>query len=304
MSHHHDRHMLNRRQFLSAALATVTASYLARRASGETQDAARDPHNDSVRLALLSDTHTPGNPNNHYRGFYPYRNLQEAVGYIACDMPDGLVVTGDVARLTGRTDAYENFKRLVAPISAKRPMHLAIGNHDHRGRFLRAFPEYARVAEPVDGRYVAVTNAGPFRLIVLDSLMIVNFFPGQLGGAQRQWLSDYLDACDETPTILLFHHTVHGGGNDLWDAGALLDIGRPATKVKALIFGHSHRCSFAMADGIHLINVPAIGYNQTNSEPVGWIDALLTRKGGEFTVRAIGGNRRLDGHTQKLAWRT
>jgi Icc protein len=259
---------------------------------------------DIVRLALLSDTHTPADPDNHYRGFYPYRNLVEAVGRIADDLPDSLVVAGDVARLVGRTDAYANFKRLMAPIASKRPIHLAIGNHDHRSRFLRAFRKYTPDIERVEDRHVARAYVGPIRLILLDSLMLVNMFPGQLGAGQRRWLERYLRQCDETPTILCFHHTVGCGGNDLLDAGALLDIIRPATKVKALVFGHSHIINFETIDGIHLINLPAIGYNQTDSQPVGWVDALMTRKGGRFTVRAIGGDRRLDGYVKQLIWRT
>ncbi len=302
MFHHHGRHKLSRRQFLSAALALAGGAIAMSPRRGFSESAG--DRKEMIRLALLSDTHTPHNPDNRFGGLYPYRNLQEAVGRISVDMPDGLVVTGDVSRLTGRAASYENFKKLLAPISSQRPIHLALGNHDRRKNFVRAFRNQPGDAEQVEGKYVVTADTSPIRLILLDSLLWVNMFPGQLGKAQRQWLQQYLEACDDRPTILFVHHTINDGANDMMDAGQLVDIIRPATKVKAVVFGHNHACNFSQIHGIHLINVPALGFNFSGRQPVGWIDARLTAKGGEFTVRAIAGNRKLDGHTQKLTWRT
>jgi hypothetical protein len=58
------------------------------------------------RWAFLSDTHIAGDPEDKYRGFYPYRNLQTAFTRIASDLPEGLVVTVDIARLTGQMGDY------------------------------------------------------------------------------------------------------------------------------------------------------------------------------------------------------
>ena len=56
----------------------------------------------AVRWAFLSDTHIPEDVNNNYRGFYPYRNLQKVVPGIVSTMPDGVAITGDLARLSGK----------------------------------------------------------------------------------------------------------------------------------------------------------------------------------------------------------
>jgi Icc protein len=302
MFHVHGRPRLSRRQFLSAAVALAGGAIAMspRRSLGE----SAGNRNEILRLALLSDTHTPHNPDNRFGGLYPYKNLQEAVGRICSDLPDGLVVTGDVARLTGNTGSYDNFKKLLSPISSKRPIHLALGNHDHRANFQHAFRNCIGDVEQVEGKHVVTADASPVRLILLDSLLWVNMFPGQLGKGQRQWLQSYLEACDERPTILFVHHTIKDGANDMMDAGKLVEIIKPQKKVKAVVFGHSHACNFAQVHGIHLINVPALGFNFSGGQPVGWIDARLTAKGGEFTVRAIAGNRRLDGHVRRLNWRT
>jgi Icc protein len=296
------RPKLNRRQFLSAGLAIAGGAALMspRRVFG----GVAGDRSEVVRWALLSDTHTPHDPGNRFGGFYPYRNLKEAVGRISVDMPDRLLVAGDVARLTGSPGSYDSFKKLMAPIAAKRPIHLVVGNHDDRDNFRQAFENYTGDWAQMDGKHVVAANAGPVRMILLDSLLWVNLFPGQLGQMQRLWLETYLRASDETPTILFVHHTINDGANDMMDAGQLVDIIGPMTKVKAVVFGHSHACSFSELHGIHLINVPALGFTFSAHEPIGWIDAQLTARGGEFTVRAIGGNRRLDGYVKRLSWRT
>jgi predicted MPP superfamily phosphohydrolase len=96
-----------------------------------------------TRWALLSDTHIARDPENHYRGFYPYRNLQEVTAQIADDLPDGVVITGDLARLRGQTEAYENLKTLLRPIAEQCRIHLGLGNHEPR-RFLPGVRQWLR----------------------------------------------------------------------------------------------------------------------------------------------------------------
>jgi 3',5'-cyclic-AMP phosphodiesterase len=123
---------------------------------------------------------------------------------------------------------------------------------------------------------------------------------GELGQSQRSWLETFLRRCDSKPTILFLHHTL---SSDLLDTRPLLEIIRPVGKVKAVVYGHSHKYEFSTDAGIHLINLPATGFNFTANQPVGWVEAKLTKKGGEFTLHALGGDRQLDKHTQKLVWR-
>ena len=142
--------------------------------------------------------------------------------------------------------------------------------------------------------------AGPMRVIILDTLLYVNMFPGMLGKLQRIWLETYLRMSDNTPTILCFHHTPRA---DLLDMRQLFEIVAPVKKVKAIVFGHSHKYQFSEYDGIHLINLPATGYNFTGSQPVGWVEARMTDQAGEFILHAIGGNMRHHGSVRFLQWR-
>jgi Icc protein len=281
---------MNRRNFIKVglgALGTVAAFNV-----GCSPALMKKAKEEEVRWALLSDTHIPEDVNNNYRGFYPYQNLQKVVPDIISALPDGQ--PGD----------YENLKKLLVPIAEKRPVFLALGNHDDRENVVKVFETTPGEKQPVKGKHVVVADKPPVRLIILDSLLYVNKAPGLLGKAQRQWLVNYLTECDDTPTILCFHHTLEDGDGDLLDLPRLYSIIKPIRKVKAIVYGHSHEYKFSEFEGIHLINIPAVGYNFNDSEPVGWMEAALTAKGGRFKLNAIAGNKSDDQSITKLNWRT
>lgn len=299
----------SRRQLLRSGLALSAWMLRPSWARGEDEIEPMEPaapvepvgDPECTRWALLSDTHIAADPDNHYRGFYPYRNLQEVTAQIVDDLPDGLVVTGDLARLKGQTQAYENLKAVLAPIADQRPVHLALGNHDKRDDFFKAFGVSYDDDGAVRNKHVTTAEAGPVRLIILDSLLNVNWWTGKLGDIQRAWLRTVLQTCDDKPTILFLHHTLN---SQLLDMHPLLDLIKPIAKIKAVVYGHSHRYDYSEFAGIHLINVPATGFNQWGWHPVGWVGAKFTRETGEFTLHTIGGNRKLEGHTRTLTWRT
>ncbi len=292
---------MNRRTFIKTGLTAFGA--LATIVTG-CSPGLRKSERKPARWALLADTHIPEDVNNNYRGFYPYQNLQKVVPDIISASPDGVVIAGDLARLTGQLGDYANLKKLLNPIAEKRPVFMALGNHDNRDNFVKVFDKASGEKQPVKGKHIIVVNKLPARLIILDSLFYVNKVPGLLGKAQRQWLENYLKECDDTPTILCFHHTLGDDDGDLLDVPRLFSIIKPIRKVKAILYGHSHAYGFSEFEGIHLINLPAVGYNFNDTEPVGWVEANLTAKGGDFTLHAIAGSMNKDGSVTRLTWRT
>ncbi|MEN6578495.1 MAG: metallophosphoesterase [Phycisphaerales bacterium] len=286
---------LSRRQLIEGALALAAGVVTLGpgRVLGEDRD-------ECTRWAFLSDTHVASDPDNRYRGFYPYRNLREIAGQIAYTPPDGVVITGDLAWIKGEIQAYENLKTLLAPVTAQRPVYLGLGNHDDRGDFSWAFRRSPRNGMAVADKHIAAAVAGPMRMIILDSLL-VDSAAGLLGQSQRTWLKTFLDASDDRPTILFFHHRPR---IDLLDTPGLFEIIAPVVKVKAVVYGHSHKLRFSEYKGIHMINLPATGFNMAGSEPVGWMEARLTQQGGEFVLHALSGNRKMDGCCERLCWRT
>lgn len=255
-----------------------------------------------MHWALLSDTHIAADPLNENRGFRPAENLKKVVGEVARTRPETVLVNGDVARLEGLPGDYAAFKTAIEPLSKTAPLCMTLGNHDHRKNFTAAFSEGDQ--RPVKDKHVVVLEQAPIRAILLDSLMVTNQTPGFLGKAQRTWLSEYLESASKMPTLIFVHHTLDDRDASLLDSERLLAIVRPHRQVKAIVYGHSHVYRYDSLDGMHLINLPAIGYNFADTEPVGWVDAVFTGQGGELKLHAIGGNTALNGKTTSLSWRT
>jgi Icc protein len=312
MSKGMDHSSITRRGFLRFSLTTVggVVALRPRWSAGQDEkkeDSAREGSRlagQPARWAFLSETHIAGDPENNYRGFYPYRNLQKAFTQIGSDLPEGLVVTGDIARLTGQMEDYENFRRLLLPLVGQRPIYVALGNHDDRDHFLDVFEDPAGQKQAVKGKHIVTVDAGPVRFILLDSLFSTNQTMGLLGKAQRTWLQRYLQISDDKPVILFFHHSLRDDDGDLQDLPRLFDIIRPVTKVKALVYGHSHEYGFSDFEGIHLINLPAVAFTFGEDQPIGWVEARLGHEGGAFVLHAIGGNNDQDGRVHQLRWRS
>jgi 3',5'-cyclic AMP phosphodiesterase CpdA len=291
---------MNRRSFIKTSLAAFGT--LITLNSGCSTGLMKSDEKET-RLALLADTHIPEDVENNYRGFYPYRNLEKVVPDLVSNSLDGVLIAGDLARLTGQPGDYANLRQLLNPLAEKMWGYMALGNHDNRENFFKVFYDIFRDKPDLKGKHVTVIKMASTRVIMLDSLLYTNKVPGLLGKAQRQWLEDFLKECDETPTILCFHHTLSDGDGDLLDVPRLFSMIAPIRKVKAIVYGHSHVYGFSEFEGIHLINLPAVGYNFSDSDPVGWVQARLTNRGGDFVLHAIAGNKDMDGSVTKLAWR-
>ncbi len=290
--------MLNRRTFLRNSIFTAGAVSL-----GVTEvSLAADKG--SCRWALLSDTHLPADRNEEWRGFSMVRNMEACLPGVAASKPDGIGITGDVARLKGLPGDYVTVKEYVDKLSQTAPVFMALGNHDHFRNFNAAFPETPGEKMPVKGKHVSVVNTGPVRLIFLDSLMMTNYTGGLLGTAQRRWLEKYLDEQEKRPTILCFHHTLGDGDGNLHDDLRFLDLVMPRHQIKALAFGHSHVYRCSKQNDLDLINLPSSAYAFGKSQPVGWVDATFTAAGVTLRLNAVAGNRADDDKVTEIKWRT
>ncbi len=257
-----------------------------------------------MHWALLSDTHIPADPAEAYRGFTPVANLKRIVPEIAAAQPQGALICGDVARLQGLPGDYAVVRDILQPVAAAMPVAFALGNHDDRAAFTGVFGAAQAGAQALKNRHVVVVEGPAVRLIVLDSLVTANSTPGLLGKAQRTWLAEYLKSSTDLPTLLFVHHTLSDDDGALLDAPRLFDAVRHVRKVKAIFYGHSHNYAYDQWEGIHLVNLPAVGYNFRDSEPVGWVDARLRQEGAALTLRAFGGNLDKNGKTVNLTWRS
>lgn len=257
-----------------------------------------------IHLALLSDTHVAGDRERgkDSRGFDPWENLNRVVPDVVARSPRGVILNGDAASREGLTVDYQELRALLEPLSRAAPVYIGFGNHDDRANFKQVFTSAAGVEAGVLHHRALIIEESFLRFLVLDSLFYVNKAAGLLGEHQRWWLSEYLKTHPDKPTVLFVHHTLGDSDGDLLDANRLFEIIRPYRQVKAIFYGHSHVWNISERQGVKLINLPALGYNFWEGEPVGWVDARFRRNGVDLTLHAIAGNRAADGQVERIRW--
>jgi Icc protein len=292
---------ITRRRFLAAAGAIVVAPALGRAANA-------DPH----RVAFLSDSHIPEKAEEVARGCNMAARLKQVVAEVAKldPIPACAIIDGDLAYKTGTASEYKLFATLVEPIrEAGVPLHLGLGNHDHFTRFAEGLTQLRAKDRPVQGKQVVVAELERVNLFVLDSFDPRNAIGGLLGAEQLKWLAQALDARKSKPAVVCVHHPLqfqpdkNKKYHDLADSIDLWPLLTDRPQVKAFVFGHTHTWKLAEKDGIHLINLPAIGYPFARTEVTGWVDALFMEKSVKLEVRAIDPKHAKQGEKVELVWR-
>ena len=235
--------------------------------------------------------------------FFPAKNFETVIEQVSAVKPEGMIINGDVARLKGELGDYASIKQHLTVLDKDIPVYMALGNHDNRDNFYNIFGDIVTGKQEVNNKHVLVLEYPAVRFILLDSLMYVNKTPGLLGKSQRLWLERFLKTSDKKSTFLFVHHTLNDGDVDLLDVDRLFDIIVPHKNVKAIFYGHSHIYSIRERQKLKLINIPAVGYNFIDSQPVGWLEARITPDSGAFTLHAIGGNVENDGEMKEVKWR-
>jgi len=265
---------------------------------------------DEHAWALFSDTHIAADRNLIAREI----NMTDQFAAVAkevCELPKrpaAVLISGDLAYNAGQTGDYANFTGLLQPLrAAQMPVHLALGNHDHRERFWDALLEEKTVSRPLVDRQVAILRAPRANWFVLDSLDKTLATPGALGETQLAWLAKSLDVNSKKPALIVIHHNPNLDGTSkgaLMDTTALFEIIRPRKQVKAYFFGHTHRWSVEPdSSGIHLINLPPTAYRFDKVSPIGWVLANLEKKGMRMELRCLDHQHKEHGRVVDLKWR-
>ena len=300
MPFHLNSEPISRRRFLGRAALAGAALML--------------PHEvfaagDNSHYALLSDTHIAADATTITREVDLTNHLQRAVtGVLSLmDRPAGVFVNGDCALKDGQLGDYVTFASIIKPlITSGFPLHLTLGNHDDRKNFRAAL---IKKSTPVlESKHVSLLESRRANWILLDSLDKTNITPGLLAEEQRDWLTRTLDAHADKPALIMVHHDPNITGAEktsgLVDTPELWEIIAPRRQVKALIFGHTHRWEFREANGIHLVNLPAVAYNFAPEQPTGWTNCVLAENGASFQLHAHDTNHPWHKQKKELIWRT
>lgn len=195
---------------------------------------------------------------------------------------DFCVLAGDLADL-GEYDAYVRLKECLDALTI--PLHITIGNHDHRDTFLEVFGvDYRADTGFVD----KVIDQKGQRVILLDSVR-TGEHGGHLDQAQLDWLTARLDEAPEIPvTIILHHHAnpLHTRVDRiiLENGSALVAVLKGRNAVRQVIAGHVHYTSTAMWHGIPFTTLAGGHYNVTIPlDP----DAKVTRLDGPAQMAVV-----------------
>lgn len=296
------RYQLSRRRFLAGSFAAIAAAYTGRLADGS------EPATDPNKWVLFADTHIWEVTDEPKNGTFPARNLRQAEKQCAelTSKPSGVVVCGDCAALVGNKGDYEVWAD-CAPVldEAGIPLHFVMGNHDHREHFYAVFPEHQPDSPLVEGRHITVLETPEADWFLLDSLDVTNYTPGLLGESQRRWLEAALDSRPDKPALVAAHHNPdwNPDTSGLRDTGELFEILTARRRVKAYLFGHTHRWGVGEHEGIHLINVPALGWLFDDKQPRGWVEATTGPDSLELVLHALDGEHPEHQRRLELAYR-
>lgn len=207
-------------------------------------------------IAQVTDIHLGFEPDSP--GEFNRQRLDRVLEELAVmtPRPDLLLATGDLID-RGDRESYDRLREAFAGLPF--PVHYALGNHDVRATFAQAFPEIA-----LDGGFLQyVVEAGPLRLIVLDTLE-----EGRHGGAfcdaRAAWLQARLDEAPAVPTLIVQHHPPFEAGiawmntdpAEPW-VERLAQCLRGRSNVIGLVCGHIHRAITAVWEGTPVATCPS-----------------------------------------------
>jgi Icc protein len=229
-------------------------------------------------------------------------NLQRVVDDVVSGGPDHVLFNGDLAFAKGEHGDYAAFQDLIAPLRGRgMPLHLTLGNHDHRARLLESFG-VAADAEVTEKAVSSLFISG-VQWLFLDSLERVDAIRGSLGRQQRAWLTRQLDS-NAGPAIVCVHHNPERSLVGLKDTEEFLGIVTPRRRVKLVLFGHTHRFRVWQTDGLHFVNLPAVGFWFNPEASLGWVWARIGQGGVRLELRGISSREQGHGATRDLAWRS
>lgn len=324
---------VSRRKFLSGSATAI--------ALGSTGLLTAEPPADPDLWALLSDTHllSAESIRQHYSSQKAAREQRAATVSKNFDRaavqlnalpkePAGLLLNGDCVHVGGR----EEYDQLAQKFELLKniPIHVTMGNHDHRGDFARAFrdrPADDRVL--LENRHVSVVKSRHANFVMLDSLTMKTperpvKGPGILGREQLDWLASVLDAEAGKPAIVMMHHNIDPSAGyekrsgkktviepaagpvqkitGLEDSDQLLDLLQTKPQVKAVVTGHRHQYRVFKWQKLHFICLPSVGYTFDNKEPVAWVQMRLGEKGAALELRTLDSAHSRNGRHVDLTW--
>jgi 3',5'-cyclic AMP phosphodiesterase CpdA len=216
---------------------------------------------DQVRFIHITDTHIGPSPDYMLYHANPFDQTQALIKHLNEDLPfvpDFVLHTGDVAYNPNDPQAYhwiaQTFNKL------KYPCYYVRGNHDDADLMRQTLPHLPSGQGRID--YDFIVN--DFHFVVLDSFGR-NHPRGYLEDYQLTWLGKTCRESQARSLVIVVHHLPYLSGYTWFEEQMvienhtqLFEILKPfKDKIRGLFFGHVHRASCAVVDGIFCATPPS-----------------------------------------------
>ncbi|MEY9882584.1 phosphodiesterase [Bradyrhizobium sp. 521_C7_N1_3] len=194
-----------------------------------------------MKIIQLTDPHLVPS-GSLLRGIDPQARLRACLSEIEVYHSDAaaLVISGDVTDRADRA-SYELFRDVVAEFCLP-PLHITVGNHDHRSVFGAIFPEHLAADGYAHSRFDLQDHVG----LLLDT-WAVGTHGGAFDAVRLEWLRTQLTESHK-PVLMFMHHApvkvglkrldqiALQGEEELWDV-----IAPFSSRIRHMFFGHMHR---------------------------------------------------------------
>jgi 3',5'-cyclic AMP phosphodiesterase CpdA len=224
-----------------------------------------------LTFAHLSDMHIlpPGRAYNGLDSATRFEAVLAAVARLETP-PLFMLLTGDLIDQIECDTSYARLQGLLAGVHV--PLIYALGNHDERAPFRKAFGTQLAhfLAIPGDAGDAGaapchgVQLIGDLRVIVLDTV-VPGFTKGAIDEAQLAWLEAQLNMPFSGRTLIALHHcplpvpTVRFQQHQLTNADALARVIAPhAAKISGMLHGHIHYANSGRFAGVYCSSAPGI----------------------------------------------
>jgi 3',5'-cyclic-AMP phosphodiesterase len=294
---------ISRRRFLAGSFAAGVGVLASR------WGAAAEPSADANHFVLMADTHLMRRAEDMRRNVKPAEAFEQASKEILAlpTRPSGVIIAGDCAE--GESGGYATFGEVIKPLEkAELPLHLVLGNHDRRDKFLAAFPNMKFLPigdETPPSKLVSIWETPRANWFLLDSTARPKIQTGEFGRAQLAWLTKALDARVDKPALVVAHHhpDPFRKFNGLTDTAAFLKVVLPRKQVKAYFYGHSHVWGLTEMSGMHFVNLPAMAWAFDPTQPRGFVTVEVRRDGATLVLHTLDHKDARCGQKIDLAWR-
>lgn len=209
----------------------------------------RLPEKSTYRIVQLSDCHLLADKEALYQGIKPYAYLLDTIHCIAQDMPDAVIISGDVTQ-DHSAASYQLLQQAVLELRC--PVMILPGNHDDLVLLqqLRHQPPFVNehVLQLAGWQLYLMNTKGDTPAGVFDI-------------ARRQQLTQWLAQSDDHVWLFCHHHPLplnsfidlHGQQHQT----ALWQLLAHHPQIKGIAHGHCHHAYHRQHQGIDIVGCPA-----------------------------------------------